>query len=170
VEQATNLKTSIDVLNSSVASGRSLLVRTAKESDLDFLASEALKFSKFYGTKFQLFPGEELAKKGFESLMTKHLVLISEDNGVPTGFIAGYYLPHPFNPNLILLAESFWWVKEEFRAGRSALKLLNAFVDFGKKHANWITFSLEHHSPVKESCLLKRGFRFQEKSYLLEVE
>lgn len=170
VELATNLNTSVDVLEQSVASSRSILVRTAREYDLDFLVSEAQEFSKFYGTKRELFPGEELARIGFAALMEKHLVLISEIKGEKTGFIAGYYTRHGFNPNLTILAECFWWVKKEFRKGRSGLVLLNSFTDFGKKHADWITFSLERHSPVNESSLLRRGFKFQEKSYLLEVK
>lgn len=166
---ALNLNTS-DALEPSQLANRSIQVRTAGIHDIDFLVSEAREFSKFYGTKRELFPGEELARQGFANLIENHLFLISEVSGIRSGFIAGYYLKHPFNPNIVMLSENFWWVKEEYRNGKSGLCLLNEFTSFGKKHAQWITFSLERHSPVNESSLLKRGYRFQEKSYLLEVE
>lgn len=149
---------------------RRVNVRTAEASDVDWLAVEANKFSKFYATKRELFPSVEKAKELLKAMMDAHLFLISEIKGERTGFVAGYYLNHPFNPSIRLLAETFWWVKEEFRAGRSGLTLLNAFVGFGKRHADWITFSLEHKSPVNERTLLKRGFTLNEKSYLLEVD
>jgi hypothetical protein len=149
---------------------RRLEVRTARDHDLDFLVAEARQFSDFYGTKIPLFPGEERARIAFKNLMEKHLVLISEIDGERTGFIAGYFVPHAFNPDIRVLSECLWWVKEDFRMGRSGLALLNAFVDFGKKHAQWISFCLEHHSPVNPKTLLKRGFKLHEQAFLLEVQ
>lgn len=171
MEQALHLKPSSDGLDvSSMASNRSVTVRPANLDDLDFLVSEAKVFSDFYGTKQTLFPGEERARFGFKNLIDQHFVRISEIKGVKTGFVAGYFVTHGFNPDIKVLSECFWWVKQEFRMGRSGLVLLKKFIEFGKQNASWITFSLEHHSPVNAKTLLKHGFKFHEQGYLLEVE
>lgn len=168
MEQAVNQKTSFDELQTSAAPHRSTLVRRANKSDLDFIVAQCEEFSKFYGTKKELFPGKEFASQGLLNIIENHVAFVSEVDGELSGFISGYFVEHPFNPKLKLLAENFYWVKQESRFGKSALKLLNAFVDFGQANSDWITFSLEHHSPMKEAALEKRGFKFQEKSFLRE--
>jgi len=49
------------------------------------------------------------------------------------------------------------------------LMLLEEFTDWGKRNADWISFSLEDKSPVKDTTLTKRGFRLKERSFILEV-
>ena len=51
-----------------------------------------------------------------------------------------------------------------------ALQLLDEFVAWGKKNADWITFGVMTDTPVKDAALLKRGFVYREKAFLMEVE
>ncbi len=141
-------------------------VRTANITDIDWLLSELKEFSKFYDSRIELFGDPEHARRGLIDLMANHLLLIADKAHTRMGFIAGLIVPHLFNPKIKVLAETFWWVPEAHRGSRAGLMLLDSFVAYGNKHANWITFSLESKSPVD---LTKRGFKFQEKSYLMEV-
>lgn len=85
------------------------------------------------------------------------------------GLIGGQLAPHPFNPELLVLTELFWWVDPEHRGGRAGAMLLDAFTAYGEEHAHWILFTLEHESPVNDRCLTKRGFALKERCYLREV-
>lgn len=103
--------------------------------------------------------------------MDNHLFLVSadeDDNMV--GFITGMLLPHMFNPDIITLVEVFWWVNSSHRRSKAGLKLLNAYVDYGKQNADWIICTLESHSPVNDKAFIKRGFKYKEKSFLMEVQ
>jgi hypothetical protein len=93
---------------------------------------------------------------------------IAERDG-PVGFVSGMLAAHPYNPALTVLTEMFWWVAPEARGSRAGLLLLDAFLAYGERNADWIIFTLEHHSPVNERTLTKRGFHLHERSYLYEV-
>lgn len=136
---------------------------------MDWLVSQLREFSAFFGTKKSLYGTEENARLGITNMINGHIVLVAEREGQLLGFIAGVITPHMFNPNIRVLAETFWWVAEEHRGSRAGLMLLNEFMDYGTANCDWITFALEHHSPVDEKCLLRRGFHLQERSYLMEV-
>jgi hypothetical protein len=145
-------------------------VRGASPEDADWLLGQLKAFARFYGTKKSLFGNEAHARTSLLHKIHNHLVLIAEHDTLgPIGFISGYVLPHPFNPEIRLLSETFWWVDEDHRGGRAGLMLLNAFTEWGKANCDWITFALEHHSPVTEKALTRRGFSLQERSYLMEV-
>lgn len=152
-----------------MASG-GITIRPATEGDLDWLICQLKSFSSYFGTKKSLFGDEEFARAGMQTMLTSHLVLIAESviDG-PVGFIAGVVTPHLFNPQIRVLAETFWWVAESRRGSRASLLLLEEFIKWGKANADWVTFALEHRTPVKESSLIRRGFHLQEKSFLLEV-
>ena len=147
-----------------------LSVRRALLTDLDWLLAELRKFADFAATRFDLMGDAEHARKQMTHIIENHLVFVTEDkdHGL-TGFIAGLVTDHFFNPAIRTLTEVFWWVKEEFRATRAALLLLNAFTDWGREHANWIVMALEAKSPVNERTLEKRGYHLHERSFLLEA-
>jgi hypothetical protein len=145
-------------------------VRPALLTDLSWMLVECEKFCDIYDTKAKLFPTPEFAEKIVGSFIEHHVVLVAEhiEKG-PVGFIGGVLTPHLFNPEIKVLAETFWWVKEEWRGTRAGHNLLAAFVDVGKKHSDWITLSVIQKTPIKEEALLKRGFVCLERNYLMEV-
>ena len=53
----------------------------------------------------------------------KHVVLIAHRGVERQGFIAGFFAPHPFNPLIKVLSETFWWVGEAFREYLRGLSL-----------------------------------------------
>ncbi len=145
-------------------------IRSADEADIEWLLGQLRKFSDFFGTELKLFGDEAQARDLLTKMILNHPTYIAEsDQCGRMGFIAGVLTPHMFNPQITVLAETFWWVDELYRGTRAGLLLLNRFVAEGQLCADWITFALEAKSPVREETLTRRGFRLQERSYLMEV-
>lgn len=146
-----------------------IIIRKASESDIAWIQSELKKFSAFYGSKLPLYPSEEYSDKAIRLFINDHYFSVAERAGKLMGFISGFVSNHIYNPSIKVLTESFWWVAEEFRGTRAGLMLINEFVAYGKEVCDWIIFTLEHHSPVSDRTLLKRGFKEYERSFILEV-
>lgn len=144
-------------------------IREATPADVEWLVHEAKEFSKFNGTQYPLFDDEKQVRADLLGLIAQHFVRLAVRGDERMGFIAGYYVRHPLNPKLVTLCEIMWWVAEPYRRSRAGLMLLDAYVDWGIDNANWITFSLQTHSPVKPETLEKRGFHLHEFGYLREV-
>lgn len=150
-----------------------IVIRSANDSDIQWLTDQMIEFSKFQGTKISLFSTPEFVKIGLKNLIDNHFFKIACgcNDGIieRMGFIAGILMPHPYNPRIRIFAEQFWWVEPKFRNSRAGLLLLNEFMGFGEKNADWVTFTIESKSPVSEKTLTRRGFQIQELSYLKEV-
>jgi hypothetical protein len=147
-------------------------VRRASPHDLDWLLTQLKAFSRFFGSRKPLLEDgdEAYAREVLLGMVTQHLVLVAEkDDGTLVGLIGGYSSPHPFNPKIRLLAETFWWVDEQHRGSRAGLLLLKRFVEIGKTMADWLSCSLEQNSPVSDRVFTRMGFQPRERSYLLEV-
>lgn len=147
-----------------------LTIRRAFDGDVDWLFQECEAFAKFYGSKISLAGNPDYGKMFLKNLVNNHFVRIGMKDNVRAGFMAGMITPHHFNPNIKQLIELLWWVPEAYRCTGVGMMLFDEFMDFGKANANWITFTLEEISPIKDTFLLKRGFRLTEKAYLMECE
>lgn len=149
----------------------SVTVERATSKHVEWIVSQLKLFSTFYNTKKNLFGDPEYAAQGVGHIIDEHVCFVAEQDGEPIGFIAGYMAPHPFNPQILLLSECFWWVDEKSRGSRAGVMLLNAFSEFGKKHADWVTMSIiEGTSPINPESLVKRGYHLHERAYLMETE
>lgn len=146
-------------------------VRQALQSDISFYSNELKKFSKFYSTEkvCLMSDDEEYVISTLSNFVSDQCCFTCLADDEPCGFIIGVHLKHPFNPKLNILAEQFWWVKEEYRNSRAGKMLLEAFVAAGKATADLITFSLLPQSQVKDEALTKYGFKHTEKAFMLEV-
>jgi len=144
-------------------------IRRAESQDIDWILGELKIFSKFIGTKYELYGDEKYSKDGLQMLISSHLFLIAEKDGKRVGFVAGYITPHLFNPSIKILNELFFWVIPELRGHGIGTVLMNAYIDFGKKNAQWTTFSLNRFTKTNDRSLLKRGFHEHERTFLLEV-
>lgn len=147
-----------------------MIIRPYQMKDMEWLVQQLKKFAKFYGTKKSLFLNEYNTEKLVQNLADNHVLFIAENDGIPYGFIAGYYMPHIYNPKLNILSEAFFWINPKRRGSRAAVMLLDRFVEFGKKHADFVSLTLEDESQMSEKHFIKRGFRLKERNYLLECE
>ena len=144
-------------------------VRRASPSDVDWIIPELRKFSEFYGTKKPLFGSEEYVRQALPFIIENHFCLVAEIKNKPVGLIMGFVQPHPFNPEIKVLAETIWWVEESHRHSKAAHLLFNAFVAWGKENCDWVTFGLTVKTRIHEATLLTKGFKLRERNYLLEV-
>ena len=145
-------------------------VRPAQLEDIQWMLPQLENFSDFYGTHHQLFGTAESSAQVVQFMIEKHVVFVCERSDVgPIGFISGFVNPHIYNPDMNVLTEAWWWVLPEFRGTKAGLLLLNSFTEWGKENVDWITFALPHHSPANDACLLRRGYKLQEKTFLLEI-
>lgn len=140
---------------------------------------ERLKRLSIFGlTDRKLFEDTEYTRAGLRNLIDQHVVFVAEREEYgedhkstrTIGFIGGYFIHHPFNPTVKMLSELFWWVDEEYRGCGAGGKLLRQFIHVGQAAAHWIVFGLSTNTPVKESSLLKLGFKKSETSYLMEIK
>lgn len=150
-------------------------VLPARVDDLPWIVGQLEAFTRYFPSKKSLRGPDKFWADGLRTMIENHVFLIawrieSEKAIAPVGLIAGTLAPHPFNPDLTMLCESFWWVAPEHRGSRAGLLLLNEWIKIGKEKADWVTIATEAISPVNERCLTRRGFRLFEKSYLLEVD
>jgi hypothetical protein len=142
------------------------------EGDFEWIDAQCLQFANFMGTRHSLFhPDKELRRHIFKSLMDDHLFItaIGAEDGEYMGFCAGVITPHMLNPDLKVLQEVFWWVAEGKRHSRAGLMLLRAFKEWGRQNVDWVFFSIQHNTPLREEALTRRGFRLQERFYLYEA-
>jgi N-acetylglutamate synthase-like GNAT family acetyltransferase len=145
-------------------------VRQANEGDLDWLLVQLREFDSFAETKLSLFPKDEAIARGFlHQFVISQPFFVAEGFSGLTGFIAGTLGNHYLNPDIRVLNEVFWWVDPRYRGTSAGARLLECFIGFGRLKADWIVMALEHKSPVNPRALLKKGFRLQETSYLMEV-
>jgi hypothetical protein len=142
-------------------------VRAAHHDDHDdipWLLAQLRVFDEFAG--LDLMPDDETATGILLSLLAFHPFFVAEQSGERIGFIAGALHPHPYNPRVIQLTETFWWVDERYRGGRAGLALLDAFDAFGDAHAHQMVMTREVNSPINDRVLVRRGYRLHEMSYL----
>lgn len=145
-------------------------VRKATHDDVPWLLEQITAFEAFAAYKKPLITGNSAAPAVLAGLIDRHVVLIAHEDDIRHGFIAGFQGSHPLNRTLRVLSEIFWWIAEEHRGhGRAALVLLNEFERMGRETADWVIFTLEHHSPVRDAHITGRGFRLVERAFLLEV-
>jgi GNAT superfamily N-acetyltransferase len=146
-------------------------IRPADRDDVPWLLTQLQQFSAFYGTAIPLFPDDPAAAASIleAQLSGVNPFLVAVVRGDRAGFISGALVTHPYNAQLRVLQELFWWVDPPFRGTSVGARLFNEFVEFGRRHADWILMTLEAKSPIDPRSLERRGFQLHERSYLLEV-
>ncbi len=154
-----------------VDSARRVEIRRAREEDIPWVETELVEFSQSIGTKHSLFPPSAEALRGsLQFFMRDHLFLVAERGTQRLGFIVGFVTPHPFNHKLQVLTEVLWWVPPRHRGCRAGVMLLDAFVDWGKDNAEWVYFAIHRTTPMSDRALVRRGFREEQRQYLLEAD
>lgn len=143
-------------------------IRQARHDDVEWIVNELKSFSDFFDSKMKIFEDIEHARHIIKLHIENHIILVSENETGLTGFISGVVGQHVFNPMINTVTETFWWVAEKFRQGRSGLLLLNEFIRIAKERSHWVIFTLEKNSPINDRCLKSRGFKVIETQYLME--
>lgn len=146
-------------------------IREAMFEDIPALCVQLKAFSDHHSTKLPPYKDQETSELILKGIMANHLfyVAVTEDTHELVGFIAGYVVNHPFNPDIITLVEAFWWVDPKHRKSGVGIQLLDAYENWGKKNVDWITMTIEEETPIPHELFLSRGFRKKETAFIMEV-
>jgi len=147
-------------------------IREATKDDVPEILEQLKAFSEFYKTKMPMYRDDQHSEMIINDIIDNHYFNVATEDkdgaSVLVGFIAGFILPHVYNPDIKVLHEAFWWVKPEHRRSGIGIQLLEVFTDYGKKNCNWTLMTLEDHSPVDHSLLTDRGYRVKETNFIME--
>jgi N-acetylglutamate synthase-like GNAT family acetyltransferase len=145
-------------------------IRAATLDDMPVIFKYLKDSSAFYQTKHQLYGNDPVyAQRILKGLIEEHVFYVAETEGTIIGLIAGMLVPHIFNQDLLTLTQIFWWVKPEYRHGKTGLMLLNAFNEHGERDADWIICVTHKDTPINDRSFIKRGFHLKEKNFLKEI-
>ena len=144
-----------------------MLIRKQTVDEAQTIIEESIRFAKTFPTKHSYVPSRYTAQIALEQL---DVVLVADVDGKIGGMIGGHVGQHQFNPAVRVLDELFWWVLPEHRNFGVGDALLNAFVEEGKKRkVHTIKICTMCHSQVPDSYVERNGFRFLEKTFIMEL-
>lgn len=144
-----------------------------QSEDTPYILGELPAFARESG--FPL-PSTEVAERKLRAILESHLALVAVDEaGRRLGFILGYVAPHHFWEDWWQLTELLFWVGRDsrgghagLRGGRVALALLDAFVDWGRRNVDRISFATSRTTNLRAAALERRGFQFHEAYFVLD--
>lgn len=141
----------------------------ASPGDIIWIAGQLRDFASSLGTKNLLIPSTDESLHSELAVMQRdHVLLVTRKGDELTGVIGGYFTAHPYNSDVKMLAERFWWVPKQHRGSRAGYLLLREFIKCGDRIADITTMSLLDNSEVDDSILLRLGFRNLEQAYIRE--
>lgn len=144
-------------------------VRPAVYDDIPWMLEQVAAFNEFVGTRHTMFPDAAKAEEKLKRFIDEQPVFIADDNGPLAGMLVALIHHNLWNEDIVVLTEMLWWVPPHYRGSRAAALLLLAFEDCAVSvGADWAVMSLEAKSPMNPDALEKRGYRLQERSYLME--
>lgn len=148
-----------------------VIVRRATEEDIPWLMVQLRAFAATVPTRHSVMGSDLYCEALLGRLIKEQYVAIAMRDGEAVGLIAGLVQPSPFNPDLQLASELWWWVTPEERHGRAGLLLLDAYEDWveNESDAEMSNFTLETISPVSDRALTRRGYREFERQYIREI-
>ncbi len=141
-----------------------MMIRKAAIQDMSWLLDVAIKDMVFNELKIPSYYNRKTIQKIVEKGIKEETFFIAEKDGIPVGAIGGVLTPHPYNEEVLVLSEQFWYVLPEYRNSSAGARLLAAFQEKGKD-ADEVIMSLLIDSPISFESLEKRGFGMVELSF-----
>ena len=96
--------------------------------------------------------------------------LVAMRDGKIAGAVAGVTHRNPFNSEIKMLTEVFWYVRKEYRGKMVGGGLLAGYLDQAEKSGANIAMTLLDTTIGIEENFVKRGFRLREKTFIKWVE
>ena len=151
------------------------MVRPATIKDIPAIALMVSAFAKESSLEYHRthVPNLLQAQRTLGEILKTGIILVSEDSDTLTGmFIAGIESDLLF-PEYKTLREIAWWVKPEYRRGKTGWQLYTAYKAQGlrlkeKGIISAVSLTLLSNSP--DIALDRRGWRRIETNYILEEE
>jgi GNAT superfamily N-acetyltransferase len=142
-------------------------VRRATPDDVPWLVAELREFAAHYPvTNVSLFGSDEYAAALLSTLITDQFVAIAHRGEVRCGLIAGAVGPHPYNPDLLVASELWWFVSPAHRGSSAGYSLFLAFHAWARDvGADLATMTLASNSAVNTAAFERFGYRETERAY-----
>ena len=107
-------------------------VRTATKDDAKTLAEMGLPFIAYSDYGPFVTPSLPEMQQALERMMDIGVVFAAEDDGRIVGGIVAVITSPWMSPSTKVAAEMAWWLNEEYRGGRTAFRLLDAFEEWAR--------------------------------------
>ena len=128
--------------------------------DLHYISTRVYQLAKQYGNVTEgRFPLEWAAKNG--------VIFLCRRKGQICGWVYATLFPDLFNPGKFVLRQELLFAES---GSRASWYLINEFLDFGKRHANYVITMIGAHTNLTPRNLKRLGFKELETLYRLEVE
>ena len=153
--------------------GRSITtVRDAGHMDIEDIIPELGKLDECHPVKRDIFENGENAANFLRDLIDYHILILSEKDGILTGFLGAMTAEHFMNKKFFVASEVLFWVKEEYRQTRAAYMLLKEYKELAVNWGvDWIEMSTVcGASNINDRSMKKQGFSIGEKRYFLELD
>jgi len=122
---------------------------------------------------YELHGSEELYNEQYltESLaplvISEGVCLLAKLEGKAVGCIAGLVSTLPYNPEITIMVEMVWWVREDQRGSSAGLRLLKAFeAEAWARGAQKIAMSTMPSTHLGPEAMAKRGHVLKEFGYM----
>lgn len=92
--------------------------------------------------------------------------LVAFRDGEIAGAVGGILHNNPFNSNIKMLTETFWYVRKKYRGKMVGGGLLAGYLDQAEKSGANIAMTLLDTTIGIEENFVKRGFRLREKTFI----
>lgn len=144
-------------------------MRRATVEDVPWLLDELREFAAHYPiTNVALFGSDAHAEGLLLALIGGQYVAIAHRGDERMGLIAGGLARHPYNPDLLVASELWWWVTPAHRGTRAGYALLAAFQRWARHAgADLVTMTLASNSQVRPNALERLGYRETERAFTL---
>lgn len=144
-------------------------VRQATCDDIPALSVIGLRFASAVPHGEELIPSCEDISASIESFISAGGVVFMAENGDKLyGVLAAVAAPVWYSPGSLVASEQGWWVSPEYRGGRAALALIDAYEKWARDIvAKGLTLCLMTGSMEEKlhDLYLRRGYAEVERTY-----
>ena len=143
------------------------MVRRAGPDDVPWLLTQLRAFASAYPIPLPIYGSDAHAEVLLGTLMEhQYLAIAARPDGTRTGLIAGCRVQHPFNPDLWMVSELWWWVTPEDRGSSAGLKLLASLEAWADEQAMPFALTTEATTALNDRHLAKRGYVPVERQFI----
>ena len=147
-------------------------LRPATHEDIDSIAPMLDGVQELLGTTYALVPKDgEKRRECLKSLIDRYVFIVAEKSGEITGFVCMLLTKHVLNPDILAAYEGLYWVEPKHRGTKVGVVLMDVAVKVCKERGcQWIWWASPKDGIAPANALARRGFKEQERQWLLEVE
>ena len=142
-------------------------IRRGVDADIPWLLTQLRVFASHYPVALPIVGTDSYSETLLGTLMRdQYLSVATLDDGTPVGLIAGALVAHPYNPELLIVSELWWWVTPEARGSRAGMMLLADLERWADAHDAPLSLTMETNTALNDRHLTKRGYVPVERQFI----